>query len=109
MKPLGNSYRKNGFNYTIIKRVGDVAIAAQRLGERTSGTPMAYEVIKVRPCPDAYFTDPATKQKTLVPAHETAPGNEEWGTRGWTFPTIDRAEAKFADLVLAQAQSTAKT
>ena len=93
MKPLGTTYRKNGFHYEIIRREGLIAIAQQRLAPGRGC--LAFEVIKIRECPEANFAG------TIVPAHESAPGNEEWGNRGWTFPTIERATAKFEALVAA--------
>lgn len=93
MKPIGTTYRKNGFHYDIIRREGLIAIAQQRLAPGRGC--LAFEVIKIRECPEANFAG------TIVPAHESAPGNEEWGNRGWTFPTIERATAKFEALVAA--------
>lgn len=103
MKPLGTTYRKNGFHYDIIRREGLIAIAQQRLAPGRGC--LAFEVIKIRECPEANFAG------TIVPAHESAPGNEEWGNRGWTFPTIERATPKFEALVaqeLTKANTTAK-
>ncbi len=94
MRPLGTTYRKNSFHYEIVRREGLIAIAMQRLSPGRGC--LAYEVIKIRECPEANFAG------TIVPAHESAPGNEEWGNRGWTFPTLERATAKFEALIKAE-------
>ena len=93
MKPLGTTYRKNTFHYEQITRDGDIAIFKQRLREGVGC--LAYEVIVIRKDPEREIAG------VVIPAHERAPGNEEWGRFGWTFPTLERARAKMKELVAA--------
>lgn len=91
MKPLGNSFRKNGFHYELVKRDGDVAMFKQRLREGVGC--LAYEVIIVQKNDDYEMAG------NLIPAHESAPGNEAFGRLGWSFPSLERANVKFRQIV----------
>jgi len=91
LKPLGDTYRKNTFHYELVQREGDIAIFKQRL--RPGEGCLAYEVIIIQKDPDREFAG------VLVPAHERAPGNAEFGKKGWTYPTLDRAKAKMRELL----------
>lgn len=90
MKPLGTTYRKNTYHYEQVIRDGDLAIFKQRL--RPGEGCLAFEVIRVRQDPDRMIAG------TLVPAHERAPGNEEFGRFGWSFSTLEAAKAKLREL-----------
>lgn len=96
MKPLPLTFTKNTFAYEQVLRDGQIAIYKQRLNA-TADKPvrgcLAYEVIKIQQVPAGeMFGRP-------VEAHEIGPSNESWGTQGWTYPTLDRAKAKFHALV----------
>ncbi len=91
MKPLGDSYSKNKFHYELICRENDVAIFKQRL--RPGAGCLAYEVIIVQQAKEYII------QGAVIPAHEYAPGNEAFGTLGWSFPTLDRAKAKMKEVL----------
>ena len=96
MKPLSDTFRKNGFNYVRIMREGNIALYAQRLKDgpiEKDAKCLAYEVFKVKQNPDYIMAG------TLIPAHESAPGNEEFGRLGWSFNTLERAKAKFNEMV----------
>lgn len=97
MKPLGDSYRKNTYHYEIIKRVGDIAIAKQRL--RPGVGCLAYEVIIIQK------KEASEIKGVIVEAHEAAPGNEQFGNLGWTYPNLERAEKKMAELLKREAKA----
>lgn len=82
-----DSFKKNGFFYEIIKREGNFAILKQRL--RPGVGCLAYETIVIRSYQDYYI------KGNLIEASEFAPGNEDFGQYGWSFPTLERAEEKF--------------
>ena len=90
MKPLGNSFSKNGFHYELVIRRGDIAIYKQRL--RPGAGCLAYEVFKVK------MVKECTIVGKLVEAHEAAPGNEEFGRLGWSYPDLERARNKMKEL-----------
>lgn len=91
MKSLGTAYKKNTFYFEQVERQGQIAIFKQRL--RPGVGCLAFEVIRIREEPERII------QGVTIPAHERAPGNEEWGRHGWTYPTIDDARAKMRALV----------
>jgi len=87
MKTL-TEYKRNGYAFTLISRLGDHAIF-----RGNSGTSMEnYEVIKIQSHQgrewDGVFCPPA----------EYPPSNNQWGTKGWTFNDRESAEAKFKQL-----------
>ena len=98
MKPMPLTFVKNTFAYEQVLRNDQIAIYKQRLNA-TVDKPvrgcLAYEVIKIRQIPESEMFG------QTIEAHEAAPGNEQWGTLGWTFPSLERAKAKFHALVAA--------
>lgn len=100
MKPLGTTYRKNTFHYEQITRDGDVAIFKQRLREGVGC--LAYEVIIVQQDPEREIAG------VVIPAHERAPGNEDFGKKGWSYPSLERARAKMRELVAAAEKGAKK-
>lgn len=69
-------YVKNGFTYKVIERDKNVAIAEQRI---KGGGLCAYEVFIVKQVKETTIVG------KLVLEHEAVPGNEEWGSQGWTY------------------------
>ena len=103
-RPLAATFSKNGFTYELVLRDGDVAIYKQRL--RPGVGCLAFEVVRVR------VAQPGVIKDTVVPLREYAPGNEEFGTWGWSYPTLDRAKAKMRELqdaVVASAGASVST
>ena len=92
MKPLGDTYSKNTFHYELVVRDGDIAIFKQRL--RPGVGCLAYEVIRVQKRAEY------TIKGNVIPAHEAAPGNEEFGSEGWSYPDLERAKKKYHELLL---------
>ena len=98
MKPMPLTFVKNTFAYEQVLRNGQIAIYKQRLNA-TADKPvrgcLAYEVIRIQQIPDGeMFGRP-------IEAHETGPSNSSWGTDGWTYPTLERAKAKYHALIAA--------
>ena len=92
--PLDKTYAKNGYHFNLVLRDGDVAVYAQC--HRPNGTPVAYEVFKVKRVKETIMFG------RVIPAHEAVPSNEEWGTKGWTI--MDLHEAKRRAYQLASAK-----
>jgi hypothetical protein len=99
MTPLPSLIRKGGFELTMIKRVGQVAIYRQHL---PGGNPEhdAYEVI----LPQVRNTN---HEGEPVEPYEAYPSAESWGKKGWTFTGLAKAVQKFKQL--AQKASRAGT
>lgn len=91
MKPLPNTYSKNGFHYELVVRDGPYAIFKQRL--RPGAGCLAYEVIKIKCLKEAVMFG------RTIEAHEVGPSNEDFGKSGWTYPTLARAKEKFRQLI----------
>lgn len=85
------NYSKNKFYYELVLRQDDFAIFRQRL-EPGRGC-LAYEVIRIR------FREESTIFDKIWPAAEYAPSNEEWGTHGWTLPTLEAAQIKLKEVI----------
>jgi hypothetical protein len=91
LRPLGHTFRKNGFTYELVMRDGDIAIYKQRL--RPGVGCLAYETIRIRVKEEAEMFG-----KTVL-RHEVGPSNESFGMDGWSYPTLARAKAKMAELM----------
>lgn len=90
MIPLSPVIRKAGFELTMIKRVGQVAIYRQHL---PGGNPDhdAYEVIV------AQVRNTDHKGEAVDP-YEGYPAAELWGKKGWTFTSLAKAVQKLQQL-----------
>lgn len=88
MKPLSTDFTRGAFRYRQVERIGDLAIYHQT----EEGAHRAYEVVKVRQKPERSIMG-----RTLE-ASEVYPCSEDWGTYGWTCPTLERARAKLYEL-----------
>jgi hypothetical protein len=100
MKPLPDSFAKNGFTYEKIMREGNLAIYQQRL--RPGAGCLAFEVFRVRESKGGTYTV-GGKTLTAMPA-ETGPSNEDFGKTAWSYPALERAKAKFRALLEAPAR-----
>jgi hypothetical protein len=88
MTPLPDQFRHDGFDFRLLKRIGDVVLLVK---SKPGGTP-SYEVVKLIRAPDREMFG------RIIPAHEAMPPSEAWGQRGWTYCDRDRADTKFAAL-----------
>lgn len=101
-EPLKESFYEHGHHHELVKRIGDVAIYKRwsRLSLREfkgCGRNPHFEVVVIQHQPeqDAMFKG--------VPVHFTAkelyPTQPYWGKLGWTYQSLERAEAKFQELL----------
>jgi len=89
MKTL-EQYSKNGYGFTLIKRIGNFALF---IGTSPISRNVNYEVIEIQSHDGMNIAG-----KDIAPA-EYAPGNNAWGAKGWTLLTLEDAEAKLEELV----------
>lgn len=84
MKKLTNYRSKGGYEFTIIDRRGDVALA--------DGGSVGFEVFEVQSHDGreigGRWCDPA----------EYPPSNEQWGSKGWSFKSEEKAREKFEEM-----------
>lgn len=80
MQKIPNSYSKNGFDYTLVARVGRVAIYEQRKDNKL----WAFEVCWVRERAAREF------KGVVFPAGERLPSDAEWGLYGKTYSLAGR-------------------
>ena len=85
MKTLTNYTAKGGHHFTIIDRIGDIALAQ-------SGGTVGFEVFEVQ------SHDGREIMGKYFPPAEYVPSNEQWGAKGWSFKTEAAARAKFDEL-----------
>jgi len=91
MKTAPITFRKNGWTYLQLERVGDVALYNQGGGS-------AYEVVVIR-----RHSGFVVSGKRVEPA-EYLPSNEDWGIYGWTLHTLEEAKAKMAVVIQDRAR-----
>jgi hypothetical protein len=90
IKELPNKFSKSGFDYELLRRVGNVALLEKtRAGDKLI---VSYEIVVIRA--HGGYTIAGS---TVEPA-EYIPKSEDWGTYGWTQTTEDLAYAKFAEI-----------
>lgn len=89
MKPLPETFRQDGFDFTMLRREGRVAMFRKAKSERNTG----FEVVIVQWRPEHEW------QGKIYPASEAMPGNELWGKQGWSQVTREAADARFRELI----------
>jgi len=87
-KQLKESFSKYGFDFEMIKRTKKKAIFKQSKGKKT----FAYEVILISKHDGFHLGE------NYIEPSETYPCNSEWGTKGFTFKTLEEAEEKYKTL-----------
>lgn len=94
-RPLETEYTKHGYLFRQVKREGLVAmyeqLDVQETGQEILICHEVYEVIQM----EAGFAGP---QKYPQPAREVPPGNEQWGMKGFSPTTRERADIRFEEL-----------
>lgn len=88
MKTL-TSYSKNKHDFELVIRSGDIAIFR---GKSQTGSSETFEVIHVQ------SHDGREVMGKHCPPAEYPPSNEQWGSKGFTFATLEAAGIKFAEL-----------
>lgn len=92
MKFLPDQWTKSGFRHRVVERRGMVVLVSRlALNHRQPH----FEVAKIRVNPERSFHGRRIEQG------EAYPSSMEWGVRGWTYCTLEEAQAKFAALVKA--------
>lgn len=92
-RPLEKEFTRHGYLMKEIKREGLVAMYEQ-LDLENNNQRVCFEVFEIIQM-DAGFAGP---QKYPQPAREVAPGNEMWGTKGFSPATRELAELRFSQI-----------
>lgn len=87
--PLAASFRRHGYEFERINRIGPIAIYKRSRCNRV----VSFEVLVLRATPERTLPD-----GTIVPAKERYPTSSEWGEYGWSCTSLDRAQSKFEEL-----------
>lgn len=88
MRPLATEFRKDGFAFTMLDRVDDVA-----LFEKRCESVVSYEVVVVQKHGERNIMG------RVVPPTESMPSTESWGQKGWTLTTPELAREKLHKIV----------
>jgi len=90
-------YKKNGYEFALVERCRDIAIF---YGVKPESNSRNYEVIKIRDVAAGSRPNPGKPGELLHwEAHESPPGDNDLGTKGWTYPNLLQAQAKFNQLL----------
>ena len=84
------TYARNGHDFTLHSRVGDVAIFRGRSRTNSSET---WEVIRVQ-----RHNGRDIAGRWCEPA-EYPPSNEQWGAKGWTCVGLEQALARLSAMI----------
>ena len=87
-------YKKNGFEFSVVERVGNVARAIGRKGKVEN-----HEVFHVQSHNGREIAG------NFAEAAEYPPSNEQWGSKGWTYSGEDQAKEAFWDLVKSRSNT----
>lgn len=87
-KPLKENFSKYSFDYKMVKRTKKKAIFEQSKNNKI----YAYEVIVISKHDGFHLGE------NFIEPSETYPSNSEWGTKGFTFKTLEEAEQKYKTL-----------
>lgn len=99
MKIIETEFKKLGFSFRQVFREGMWAIYEKTLLEPL--TPVGVELVKIQECRERQI------QGVVIPEREAMPGNEMWGTNGFTLPTVDAAREKLRGILAKQAARAA--
>lgn len=95
-KPIALEFTHGSMTYRQVMRSGNIAIYHQTEEFDGQQKHRSYEVVKIR------IRKPRTLFGMEYPLMEVYPKSEDWGTYGWTYPTLEAAEKRFAGLVEAK-------
>lgn len=90
-------FTRDRYRHALLAREGDVCLV-ERTNLAVTPPSVHWEVVVLQHEPEH------TIKGTVYPTHLRYPGNEEWGTKGWTFTDITTARQKWAALVPGRAQ-----
>jgi len=89
VKVIQSKFFRSGHDHEVLERSGNVLLVRRQ--HRTVSVPH-WEVVRIRVSPaKLVFGVPR-------PECEVYPSSEDWGKRGWTYTTLEDAQAKFAEL-----------
>lgn len=99
MNTLPNEFRKDGFDFNLVRRRGSIAIYSKTKPDHAEPS---YEVglIRSNPARIAFGKE--------FPASESWPSSEEWGIRAWTYGSLAGALHRFGMLEEAHAANAGK-
>ena len=95
---LLTEYSKNGYHFTLVKRVEDAAIFR---GRKPTSPSNNWEVIRIQKSLGGLKTFHTTESKpveVMFEPKEYPPGDNQWGDKGWTCLTLEAAEEKLSQL-----------
>ena len=101
MKKIPNKFRKNRYDYKLIRREGGIVIYKQL----DKGVVCGYEVHKVRLKHSATRELKRSNGELHIvkwPEREVLASNEEFGKYGWSYSHLKNTLKKFNELVLKQ-------
>lgn len=101
-KKIPKSFKRNGFDYKIIKRIKDVVLLEQFKDFKSEGVLRQWEVHKVRLNQAGDIKYKQSDGSHIVvkrPDREKLAGNEAFGSYGWHFKEKENAMKKFDELV----------
>jgi hypothetical protein len=96
IKKIPELFYYNGFEYKLIKKVGQVVLYQQS----KEGCLYGYEIhkLRIKPARTAKFKQPdGTIQYVKQPKREEWAGTSEFGTRGWSTSNIEHGKEIFQE------------
>ena len=95
-QPIPSRFRHDGFNLTLLKRIGDVAMFSKTKPWHSRDS---FEVVILRRHPAKWISG------RFYPHRESLPPTESWGTQGWSCVGLLNAECRFEWLVKRQQEA----
>lgn len=104
LKEAPKEFSKNGHEYSLIERKGDVCIYKGVCPKRRY---FFYEVfiLQIREVGEILKRSDKYAKYTHF---EKTPSNEDFGYIGWSYPTLDKAIAKFKEVCHENARNSPK-
>ena len=94
MKTLPTEFRKDGFTFQQLKRDGDLSLY-RKTKDAIGGPITSWEIVRIRTAAKSY-TFP---NGSIVEAgDESCPGNESWGSHGFTYSDEEKARKRFRQM-----------
>ena len=93
MQLLPAEFTSGDFLFNLLHRAGMVAVLAKRKPRHLRPT-FETVIVQVHPARHIFGRD--------LPEREVMPSNESWGTSGWSYSDLVRAEARFDQLCHVQ-------
>ncbi len=89
MKTIPDTFTKSGWHHKLLHRTRGIAVFERW---KDSSPSPHFEVIRI-------VIQPATEiQGHAIEEGEKYPGSSQFGTMAWSYPTLDKAMVKFAEL-----------